>query len=69
MLTTTTISEALLFGAIYVAVATAIHAGVVLLAGTVQPLLTIPARRRTMGAVFALLLVGVALWVTWSTAL
>lgn len=68
-LSTTTISEALLFGAIYVAVATAIHAGVVLLAGTVQPLLTMPARRRAMGAVFALLLVGVALWVTWSTAL
>lgn len=68
-LTTTTISEAMLFGATYVAVATAVHAGVVLLAGAVQPLLTMPARRRTMGAVFAVLLVGVALWVTWSTAL
>ena len=68
-LTTTTVREALLFGAVYVGVATAVHAGVVLLAGSVQPLLTVPRRRRVMGLVFALLLVGVALWVAYSTAL
>ncbi len=68
-LTTTNVSEVLLFAAAYVAVATAVHAGVVLLAGTLQPLLTIPKRRRIMGVVFALLLIGVALWITWSTAL
>jgi len=60
--------QALLFAAVYVAVATAVHAGVVILAGSVQPLLTTPARRRTMGWIFALLLVGVAAWVAFATA-
>lgn len=68
-LTTATLAEAMSFGAIYVAVATAVHAGVVLLAGTVQPLLTLPARRRTMGLVFALLLIAIAAWVAYATAL
>ncbi|MCP8884649.1 LysE family translocator [Devosia sp. XJ19-1] len=67
-LTTTASSEAMLFGAVYVAVATAVHAGVVLLAGSVQPLLTIPSRRRIMGLVFAVLLIGIAAWVTMTTA-
>lgn len=66
-LTTTSVSEVLLFAAAYVAVATGVHAGVVLLAGTVQPVLTIPAWRRAMGVIFAALLVGVALWVALST--
>lgn len=68
-LSTTSTREALLFGAVYVVVATLVHAVVVLLAGTVQPLLTVPARRRLMGAVFAILLVGVAGWVGYSTAM
>jgi threonine/homoserine/homoserine lactone efflux protein len=68
-LATTSVGEVLLFAAVYVGVATGVHAGVVLLAGTVQPVLTIPAWRRTMGAIFALLLIGVALWVARSTAL
>ena len=66
-LTTTSVSEVLLFAAAYVAVAPGVHAGVVLLAGTVQPVLTIPAWRRAMGVIFAALLVGVALWVALST--
>jgi threonine/homoserine/homoserine lactone efflux protein len=68
-LATTSVGEVLLFAAVYAGVATGVHAGVVLLAGTVQPVLTIPAWRRTMGAIFALLLIGVALWVARSTAL
>jgi len=68
-LSTATAREALLFGTVYVVVATLVHMGVVLLAGTVQPLLTSPARRRVMGAVFAILLVGVAGWVAYSTAI
>lgn len=68
-LSTATTGEAMLFGVVYVVVATLVHTGVVLLAGTVQPLLTAPARRRVMGAVFAILLVGVAGWVAYSTAI
>jgi threonine/homoserine/homoserine lactone efflux protein len=68
-LSTSTTGEALLFASVYVVVATLVHAGVVVLAGSVQPLLTEPARRQTMGAVFAALLVGIAAWVAYSTAL
>lgn len=67
-LDTDTLSQAALFAAVYVVVATAIHAGVVLLAGTMQPLLTAPDRRRRMGTVFAILLLGIAAWVAFSTA-
>jgi Putative threonine efflux protein len=62
------LASVVLLSAIYVAVATAIHALVVLLAGSVQPLLTRPASRRIMGGVFAALLVGVAVWVGVTTA-
>lgn len=62
------LGQTLLLGAIYVAVATAIHALVVLLAGSLQPLLTRPGSRRVMGGVFAALLVGVAIWVGATTA-
>lgn len=62
------LGSVMLLGAIYVAVATAVHALVVLLAGSVQPLLTRPESRRIMGGVFAALLVGVAIWVGVTTA-
>ncbi|MBE7733115.1 LysE family translocator [Devosia faecipullorum] len=62
------LGNALLFGAVYVLIATLVHAGVVLLAGTVQPLLTIDHRRRQMGTIFAFLLLAVALWVAFTTA-
>ena len=68
-LTVATLHEALLFGAVYVLVATLVHGGVVLLAGTAQPFLTLPSRRRAMGMVFAVLLVGIAFWVARGTAL
>jgi threonine/homoserine/homoserine lactone efflux protein len=67
-LPTPSIGNALIFGAIYVLVATLVHAGVVLAAGTLQPLLTTDRHRRQMGTVFALLLLGIALWVGISTA-
>lgn len=66
-LTSPATGEALLFGAVYVAIATLVHAGVVLLAGALQPTLTVPARRRAMGLVFAVLLLGVAAWVAMTT--
>jgi len=63
-----TSAEALLFGAVYVLVATSVHALVVVLAGTLQPLLTAQDRRRQMGLVFALMLLGIAIWVAIATA-
>lgn len=62
------LGQSVLLGAIYVLVATAIHALVVLLAGSVQPLLTGTRSRRFMGLVFAALLVAVAAWIAVSTA-
>ena len=62
------LGQTLLLGMVYVVVATAIHAMVVMLAGAVQPLLTAERSRRLMGGVFAALLVGVAIWVGLSTA-
>ncbi len=63
-----TLGQTIALGAIYVAVATTIHAGVVLLAGSVQPLLTRASSRRIMGGIFAALLLVVALWVGVTTA-
>lgn len=62
------LGQTVLLGAIYVAVATLIHAGVVLLASFVQPLLTQSASRRIMGGIFAALLLVVAVWVGFNTA-
>ena len=64
----TGVAQPLLFGAIYVGVATTIHILVVVLAGSVRPLLTQKSSRATMGALFAALLVGVAIWIGFSTA-
>ncbi len=67
-LSTNDTGEALVFGAVFVAVTSLIHAVVVLLAGNLQPVLTAPDRRRQMGVVFALLLVGIAAWIAFATA-
>lgn len=59
--------QALTLSAIYVLVATAVHAAIVTLAGFLGPLL---ANRRIMsvtGKLFAIALAGVAFWVGWST--
>lgn len=53
--------------AIYVAVATVIHAGIVLLASTLQPLFAKPALRKGAALVFAMALVGVAIWLLLKT--
>lgn len=62
------LGQSLLLGTLYVTVATVIHAGVVLLASSLQPLLTQDASRRRMGLVFAGLLLLVALWLSFNTA-
>ncbi|MAY63585.1 MAG: lysine transporter LysE [Rhizobiales bacterium] len=62
------LSANLLLVAVYVAVATIIHGGIVLLAGSLAPYLTDPERSRILRRLLALLLAGVAIWFGWSTA-
>ena len=57
-----------LLTATYVAVATAIHAGIVGIAGTATRIFEHPEWRRRAGLLFALLLVGVAIWLAIKTA-
>lgn len=54
--------------AIYVVVATIIHAAIVAMAGTLQPLLDDPRRERIARRVLSALLAAVALWFAWATA-
>ena len=55
-------------GAMYVGVATGVHAGVVLLASQLQPILTRGSRQRILRRGLALTLLGIALWLAWGTA-
>lgn len=61
--------QTLALSAVFVVVATAIHAGIVALAGTAQALLQDERRSRIARRALALALVMVALWFGWSTAL
>jgi threonine/homoserine/homoserine lactone efflux protein len=60
--------QTLLLSAIFVAVATAVHAAIVLLASRVQHFASPPARRRSVRRALALVLVGIAGWLAFSTA-
>lgn len=60
--------QTLALTAIYVAVATAIHAAIVVAAGSVQALIRTPARQRLLRRGFAILLALVAIWFAGSTA-
>jgi threonine/homoserine/homoserine lactone efflux protein len=60
--------QVLTLTAIYVAVATAIHATIVTLAGTAQPFLEDPVRLRVARRVLALALAVIAVWFAASTA-
>lgn len=51
----------------YVVAATVVHAGIVVLAGSLQPLLVSSRWRRRLGIVFAILLVGIAVWLAVTT--
>ena len=62
------VSQTLTLSAVYVVIATLIHAVVVLLAGSLEPLLTDPARELRVRRALSLLLALVALWFAWSTA-
>ncbi len=61
------IPQAVILTLLYVALATAIHLGIVGLAGTAQRWLSDPARQRIARRVFAAMLAGVAVWFLAST--
>ena len=59
--------QSLLLTLVYVAVATLVHLGIVLLASTLQPLLASDKVRSRAGIVFGLVLLGIAIWLAIST--
>jgi threonine/homoserine/homoserine lactone efflux protein len=62
------VAQTLILSGIFVAVATAVHTAIVLLAGRVQGFANEPSRRRPVRRVLALVLLGIAGWLAWSTA-
>jgi threonine/homoserine/homoserine lactone efflux protein len=60
--------QAVFLTAIYVAVATAIHAGIVIGAGSLARMADAPGRMKTIRRVLALALAGVAIWFLIGTA-
>lgn len=60
--------QTLTLSAVYVAVATIVHAAIVILAGTLEPFLNDPRRERIARRVLSALLACVALWFGWATA-
>jgi threonine/homoserine/homoserine lactone efflux protein len=54
--------------AAYVAVATVVHAAIVLLAGSLEPFLNDPRRETIARRILSALLALVAIWFGWSTA-
>jgi threonine/homoserine/homoserine lactone efflux protein len=61
------IRDALLLSAIYVGVATLIHAGIVTAAGSAQGWLSQPSRVRGARRGMAVALLGVVAWMIWRT--
>jgi threonine/homoserine/homoserine lactone efflux protein len=59
--------QAARLGAVYVAIATTIHASIVLLASQLRPLLIAGAHQRSVRRILSLALVLVATWLAWST--
>ena len=62
------LAQTALLTAIYVAVATLVHAVIVILAGSLEPFLNDPRRERIARRVLSALLAVVALWFAWTTA-
>jgi threonine/homoserine/homoserine lactone efflux protein len=60
--------QSLILSAVYVGIATAVHGAIVLLGGSLEPLLTNPARETLIRRVLSALLGAVAIWFAWSTA-
>lgn len=61
------LAQAARLGAIYIAIATTIHASIVLLASQLRPLLISGARQKSVRRILSLALVLVAAWLAWST--
>lgn len=59
--------QSLVLTLVYVAVATLVHLGIVLLASTLQPLLASDRVRGRTGVAFGLLLAGIAIWLAVTT--
>jgi len=62
------LAQTALLTTVYVAIATAIHAMIVVLAGTLEPFLNDPRRERIARRVLSAMLALVAIWFAWSTA-
>lgn len=62
------VAQTLTLSAIYVAIATAIHALIVLLANSVRGLVVQARKMKQVRRFLALALVGVAAWLAWATA-
>lgn len=60
-------SQTLTLSAVYVAVATVIHSGIVLLAGSLQSKIATPDKRRTVRRLLALALLTIAIWFALTT--
>lgn len=62
------LAQTMLLTTVYVAIATAIHVMIVVLAGTLEPFLNDPRRERMARRVLSATLALVAIWFGWSTA-
>lgn len=63
----TVMAQTMTLSAIYVAVATFIHGGIVVLAGSLQSKIATPDKRRTVRRLLALALVAIAIWFALTT--
>ena len=61
-------AQTLTLSAIYVMIATPIHAGIVLSANRLRTVIVKPAQVRRIRRALALALVVIAIWLAWSTA-
>lgn len=65
---TSVVAQTLILSGIFVAVATAVHLTIVLLAGRLQGFANEPTRRRPIRRTLAAVLLCIAGWLAWSTA-
>jgi threonine/homoserine/homoserine lactone efflux protein len=61
-------AQTLTLSAVYVTIATLIHASIVLFASRLRSVIVEPAQVRLIRRVLALALVAIAVWLAWSTA-
>jgi threonine/homoserine/homoserine lactone efflux protein len=62
------VKQTLVLSAIFVLVATAVHLTIVLLAGQLQDFTNEASRRKPIRRALAIVLLGIAAWLAWSTA-